>query len=233
MGMDPARIELLRKSLELHGLQCCMLTCYPDFTHPDRLERTRQLEETQSAFQIASRIGARFVRLTAGQSHPGVTHKQGLSWAVEGLSRSAQMADELGLQVVFENHTRAYPWKNDDFAMHSAVFLEILHRLESTSVMVNFDTANTIVANEDPLTLLESVVDKVVCVHAFDVKAPGSLQPVIVGTGAAPILEIFTILKKNKFDGWICVEEASRMGRSGFEQSVSNVRRTWKNSWQV
>jgi sugar phosphate isomerase/epimerase len=146
------------------------------------------------------------------------------------LGRTAPIAEKLGLQIVFENHTRAFPWKYCDFAMHSAIFLEILHQLDNTSVRVNFDTANTTVANEDPVALLESIVDKVVSVHAFDVQAPGSLKPVIVGTGAAPIPELFSILKKNGFDSWICVEEASQTGRAGFKQSVANVRRIWNNS---
>ena len=85
-------------------------------------------------------------------------------------------------------------------------------------------------SNEDPIRLLEAVKDRVVSVHAADVRAPGALEPVVLGTGVAPFPELFSILKRDGFDGWICIEEASRSGPAGFEQAVSFVRRAWQEA---
>jgi sugar phosphate isomerase/epimerase len=78
------------------------------------------------------------------------------------------------------------------------------------------------------LLLLDAVKRKVASVHAFDVRAPGSLEPVVIGTGVAPFHEIFSILKDTGFDGWICIEEASQTGAEGFERAISFVRRAWE-----
>jgi sugar phosphate isomerase/epimerase len=49
----------------------------------------------------------------------------------------------------------------------------------------------------------------------------------VLGTGLTPFIDIFATLKRAGFDGWICIEEASRTGPVGFERAVSFVRHTW------
>jgi len=220
----------LREEIERIGLKACMLASYPDFTHPDAGERIRQIEEMRNIIQVTSQLGAHLIRVTAGQRHPGVTRQQGIEWAVEGLREVLPEADRLGVTLAYENHTKGAPWQYWDFSQRSDIFLEILEGLSDTSLGVNFDTANPLVSNEDPLVLLKAVKDRVVSVHAFDVRAAGSLEPVILGTGVTPFRHIFSILKAEGFDGWICIEEASRTGAEGFEKAVSFVRRVWEET---
>ena len=73
------------------------------------------------------------------------------------------------------------------------------------------------------------VVDQVVSLHAGDTALRGSLKPVLLGTGLVPFGEIFAFLKLRDFQGWICVEEASRTGPEGVRKAVDFVRRTWDN----
>ena len=92
---------------------------------------------------------------------------------------------------------------------------------------INFDTANTLVAGDDPLPVLEAVMDRLVSVHAADTRRQGTLEPVVIGTGLVPFTEIFDALKGAGFDGWICIEEASGTGWKGVETAVSFVRQAW------
>jgi sugar phosphate isomerase/epimerase len=168
--------------------------------------------------------------VTAGQRHPGVSREQGIRWAIQGFRAILPEADRLGLTLAYENHTKGAPWHYWDFSQQSEVFLEILNGLTDTSLGVNYDTANALVSEEDPISLLEAVKQRVVSVHAADVRAPGSLEPVLLGTGVAPFRQIFSVLKGNGFDGWICIEEASRTGAAGFEQAVAFVRQAWEEA---
>jgi sugar phosphate isomerase/epimerase len=71
------------------------------------------------------------------------------------------------------------------------------------------------------------VFDQVETVHASDTRVRGRLEPVLLGTGVVPFDEVFRFLKSRGFDGWVCVEEASGMGREGIEKAVQFVRDRW------
>jgi sugar phosphate isomerase/epimerase len=225
---DTQGLDDLRETMLKYNLQLCMLACYSDFTHPDAAERSRQVEEMMTNIQTAARLGASLIRVTAGQRYPGVDREQGVEWAIQGLQQVLPEAECAGVTLAYENHTKGAPWQYWDFSQPAEIFLEILDGMAGTSLGVNYDTANALVSNEDPITLLEAVKDRVVSVHAADVRAPGALEPVVLGTGVAPFPEIFSILKSDGFDGWICIEEASRTGPIGFEQAVAFVRQAWQ-----
>jgi sugar phosphate isomerase/epimerase len=55
----------------------------------------------------------------------------------------------------------------------------------------------------------------------------GELKPVLLGTGLVPFREMFNMLKRAGFDGWICMEEASFQGQAGVEAAARFIRRTW------
>ena len=227
---DAGYLNRLREAMRRYEMELCMLACYPDFTHPDAAERALQVEEMVTDIWAAARLGAKFVRVTAGQRYPGVTREQGLEWAIGGLRQVLPVAEQAGITLAYENHTKGAPWRYWDFSQSTEVFLEILDGMSDTSLGVNFDTANALVAYEDPIALLRAVKDRVVSVHAADIRAPGSLEPVVLGTGVSPFHQIFSILKANGFDGWICIEEASGTGPVGFEEAVSFVRRAWEEA---
>jgi sugar phosphate isomerase/epimerase len=212
------------------GIELCMLACYPDFTHPDAGQRTQEIEQMKADVRLTAALGARFARVTAGQNHPGIHREQGIRWAVEGLRQALDEADKMGVTLVYENHTKGAPWQYWDFSQPAEIFLEILNNLAETSLGVCFDTANPLVIGEEPTALLEAVIKKVVVVHAFDIRASGAFEPVLVGTGVSPIKQVFFILKRNGFDGWLSIEEASRTGEEGFEKAISFVRRAWEEA---
>jgi sugar phosphate isomerase/epimerase len=217
----------LRREIERAHLQVAMLVCYSDFTTPDQHQRRSQVDDTRANIRLARTLGATLLRVTAGQRYPGVTRRQGVAWVQESLRLLLPEADRLGITLAYENHSKGAPWRYWDFSQSTEIFLEILDGLRDTSLRVNFDTANALVVNEDPLNLLAAVKDRVVSLHAADVRAPGALEPVIVGTGVAPLRQCFSVVKDSGFDGWISIEEASRTGPAGFEQAVAFVRKTW------
>jgi sugar phosphate isomerase/epimerase len=70
----------------------------------------------------------------------------------------------------------------------------------------------------------------VVSVHASDTAVRGRLEPVLLGTGVTPFGALFGRLARAGWDGWICIEEASRQGRPGVEAAVRFVRQTWEQA---
>ncbi len=64
-------------------------------------------------------------------------------------------------------------------------------------------------------------------VHVNDIRQAGRFEPVLLGTGVAPLLEIFSILVQNGFDQWVSVEEASKTGEEGFRRAVPYAEQLW------
>ena len=224
---SPAALAELRRDIEAAGMRVAMVATYPDFTHPDPARRERELALEQEAVVAAAALGAALVRVAAGQAHPETGYEAGVAWAVEGLSRLIETTRDTGVTLVYENHAKPGAWDYTDFSQPPDIFLEIVRRTAGVGLGVNFDLGNASSFAEDPVAMLEEVIDRVVSVHAADTARPGEFRPVLLGTGATPYPALFGRLKQAGWDGWICMEEASFQGRAGFEAAARFIRRTW------
>ena len=101
-----AYLDDLRQQASDAGVQIVMMATYSDFTHPDSDERQRQISDIRSLIEVGSRLGLSFLRVTAGQNHPGVAEKTGLGWAREGLLACLPDAQAAGIDVVMPQHAR-------------------------------------------------------------------------------------------------------------------------------
>ena len=217
-------------ALEEFDIQACMLACYSDFTHPDSTQRQQELTNLKADITLAKTLGMKFVRVTAGQNHPGIERTAGIRWVTDGLRRALDAAERHGITLAYENHTKGAPWDYWDFSQPTEIFLEILHALSDTPLGVCFDTANPLVLNEDVLALLDKVIERVVVLHIFDMREAGKFEAVRVGTGASPIPQVLSRMRRAGYDGWLSIEEASRLGKDGFEQSIAYVRDAWEHA---
>ena len=227
---DIETIKQTRDALEKSSITPCMLACYSDFTHPDAGQRAQELTDLKADIAFAKALGAEFIRVTAGQNHPGTQRAVGVQWVTDGFRWALDAAEKQGITLAYENHTKGAPWDYWDFSQPTEIFLEILDALSDTSLGVCFDTANPLVLGEDVLTLLEQVVHRVVVVHIFDLRAVKVFEPVRVGTGASPIPQIFSRMRRANYDGWLSIEEASRSGQEGFTESIAFVREAWQQA---
>ena len=227
---DAETIKQTRAALEKQNIIPCMLACYSDFTHPDPAQRAQELVDLKADIALAEALGAEFIRVTAGQNHPGTERAAGVQWVTDGFQRALDAAEKHGITLAYENHTKGAPWDYWDFSQPTEIFLEILDALSDTPLGVCFDTANPLVLGEDVLTLLEAVVHRIVVVHIFDLREVRVFEPVRVGTGASPIPQVFSCMRQAGYDGWLSIEEASRLGQEGFTESIAFVRKTWQQA---
>jgi sugar phosphate isomerase/epimerase len=221
----PAYLDGLRQEAAEAGVQIVMLATYTDFTHPDAAERTRQVDDLRAWIEAAARMGTSFLRVTAGQAHPGTPLDAGLDWAAAGLGACLGEADAAGVRLLYENHVRGAFWSHNDFSQPAERFLELARRTAGSGLGILFDTANCLALHDDPLAVLEQVHDRVGAVHLSDIKQAGAFEPVVIGTGVAPIEAILRSLVAGGFDGWVSIEEASRSGEPGFQQAVAFAKR--------
>lgn len=228
----PEHVDPIVRLMGETGQVTSMLCFSPDFTHPDPDERDRQLERQKAAIDLTVRLGARHCRTLSGQRFPGLTRADGVARTVEGIRRSLEHAERRGVILCLENHYKDGTWRYPEFAQPEDVFLEILDRIDSPSLGVQYDPSNATVGGYDPIRFLERVKHRVVTVHASDrYLAPGASRDALnqqdgatgyasalkhgeTGTGLNDYDAIFRILADVNFSGWISIED----GMDGLEE---------------
>lgn len=244
LGLDAIDVSLLfypdwssqavaqkRRDVEDQGISLAMITTYPDFTHPDAAQRAQELDRARQTVELAAGLGAKFLRATAGQAHPQTSSAQGVAWAAEGLSALVASAQGSGVTILFENHGNPGVWQYPDFTSDPEMFLAIYQATEGAGLGVNFDTGNAAAYAADPVALLTQVLDRVVTIHAADAMVVnGEFRPMVIGSGPTPFAALFRRLHEAKWDNWICIEEAGKLGRPGVEAAVRLIRQVWADT---
>ena len=145
-----------------------MLCFSPDFTHPDPDERRRQVARQHEAIDLTVRLGTTFCRTLSGQNVPGLSRADGMARTVDGLLRSIEYAERRGVTLCLENHYKDGTWRYPEFAQPEEIYLEILDRVDSPRLGVQYDPSNAIVGGYDPIRFLDRVLPRVVTMHASD-----------------------------------------------------------------
>lgn len=227
----PVYLNQLKRDLRNIGISPAMITTYPNFTHPDALQREREFEYLRHDIALASDVGAKFLRITAGQAHPEMPIDEGIKHVVDFFHQIAPVADKFGVKLVYENHSKPGAWDFMDFSNPPEIFLSIVEKIADTNIGVNFDTANILVSgNENTIEVLEKVIDKVETIHVAETATLGKMEPVLLGTGLAPIKDVFTTLKKYGWDKWLCIEEWGNLGVEGVVEAVKYTRKIWEET---
>ena len=227
-----ADVDPILAAMAETGQQSSMLCFSPDFTHPDPDERARQIERQRAAIDLAVKLGTRFCRTLSGQALPGLSRRDGIERTVDGLLRSLEYAERRGVVLCMENHYKDGTWRYPEFAQPEDIFLEILDRVDSPRLGVQYDPSNAIVGGYDPIRFLERVLPRVVTMHASDRSlAPGAtlddlkssdgatgysdkLRHGEVGKGLIDYDAIFRILASGGFSGWVSIED----GMNGLDE---------------
>ena len=232
-GFEASYLAEVRAAHAAAGFTCPMFCASPDFTSPDPTHRQSEVERERTMIAAAAALGAGYCRVLSGQRRPEVSREQGVKWVVECITELLPFAADHGVVLVMENHFKDNYWQFPEFAQKMDIFCEIVDRIESPWFGVNFDPSNTLLANEDPLALLERVKHRVVTMHASDRRPkPGievgpegitdytQLIHGEVGTGIIDYDAIFSLLASVRFSGWISIED----GVSGMEELQRSAR---------
>ncbi len=224
------------------GQVSSMLCFSPDFTHPDAAEQARQVERQKAAIDLAVRLGTKFCRTLSGQARPGLTRRDGIARTVDGLRRSLEYAERRDVVLCLENHYKDGTWRYPEFAQPEDIFLEILDRVDSPRLGVQYDPSNAVVGGYDPIRFLERVMPRVVTMHASDrslaagatieelrqsdgtIGYSDTLRHGEIGQGLIDYDAIFRILARARFTGWISVEDGVN-GLDELQRSVAFLQK--------
>ena len=237
-----------KRQVEDHGKVIPMMCCSPDFTHPDKAFRQKEIEKQKRWIDMTYALGGSYCRVLSGQRRPELRITEGVKLAAESIEACLPYAQERDITLIIENHYKDDFWEYPEFAQKADVFCQLVERIHHPNFGVNYDPSNTYLAGEDPIDLLKRVSRRVVTMHASDRylkygtiedlrKEEGGaigyakrLSHGEIGKGLNDYDAIFAELKRVDFDGWISIEDGVD-GMDQLERSVTFLRTKLKEFW--
>jgi sugar phosphate isomerase/epimerase len=243
-----ANWERFRDEVEATGKVIPMMCCSPDFTHPDKAFRDKEIAKQKEWIEMTYVLGGSYCRVLSGQKRPELSMEQGVELASESIKACLDFAAERNITLILENHYKDDFWEYPEFAQKMDVFTMLVDSIDHPNFGVNYDPSNTFLAGEDPLELLYKVSHRVVTMHASDrflkygtiedlrkeeggaVGYAKRLSHGEIGKGLNDYDAIFKELKRVGFDGWISIEDGVD-GMDQLERSVDFLKKKIAIYW--
>ncbi len=225
--LDPAEIARVRGLVEARGLVMPMMCYSPDFTQPAAVARLAEVTKQRRVIEVTAQLGGKLCRVLSGQRRPEVSIADGVKMAADCITELLPHAEKCGVTLILENHYKDGYWDFPEFAQKRDVFLQLLAAIpRSPWFGVNYDPSNAVVAGDDPIALLDDVLDRVVSMHASDRYFEGGtiedlqklgghqgyasiLKHGVIGRGLNDYDAIFSRLARAGFTGWISIEDGN------------------------
>jgi sugar phosphate isomerase/epimerase len=245
---NEANWPLFRRQVEDHGKVIPMMCCSPDFTHPDKSFREKEIAKQKRWIDMTYTLGGSYCRVLSGQRRPELSIEEGVKLAANCIESCLPYAQERGITLILENHYKDDFWEYPEFAQKMDVFSKLVNRIDHPGFGVNYDPSNTYIAGEDPLELLKLVSHRVVTMHASDrYLIEGTIEDLRreeggstgyvkrlrhgeIGKGLNDYDAIFSELKRVGFNGWISIEDGVE-GMDQLERSVAFLRGKMAQYW--
>ena len=245
---DKNNWTIFRRMVEDHGKVIPMMCCSPDFTHPDKKFRDKEIEKEKTWIDMTYALGGSYCRVLSGQRRPELSIGEGVKLAAGCIYECLPYAQQRNITLILENHYKDDFWEYPEFAQKADVFCKLVESVQHPNFGINYDPSNTYLAGEDPVDLLKRVSHRVVTMHASDrYLKEGTIEDLRkeeagaagyakrlshgeIGKGLNDYDAIFTELKRVGFNSWISIEDGVD-GMDQLERSVSFLRKKMEYYW--
>ena len=195
---QPAGIAATRRKFERSGLEVICINSGIRFNSPDPAERAKQLQSVTTNCEIASALGAKYVRVFGGPFPERQDHHVTFRLVREGLNRAVDEANSHGIVPLLETHDGFSTGKSsrellDGISGEIGVIWDILHPYRNGESIA--DTIKAIAPMIRHVHIKDSSEFNGL---AFDIKLPGE--------GIVPIAAAVTALKSIGYEDFLSFE---------------------------
>jgi sugar phosphate isomerase/epimerase len=202
-GFEPTYLDGLKSQLDAAGLMRVFA-----WGHPDGLEGGKSktaYKEMVEMIPHARRLGADVMRVVGSSLMFRFENHQEQIERLTGMFREAvRVAADHGVKLAIENHI--------DFTSDEIV--QLLDRVDSDHLGVNFDTANFARLLDDPVKGMRKLAPRVLATHIKDLKVNPQasvddwffFSSTPVGDGFVDNLALARLLKEAGYKGFLAVE---------------------------
>jgi sugar phosphate isomerase/epimerase len=173
---------------------------HPSWIEPDRHYRRIRVNHTKRALTLARELGARCIT-----TEPGGPVEPGASWAaalgefVEELKPVLEHAEKEGVLLLVEPEPGLLIETADQF-------LELMGRLDSPAVGMNFDIGHSYCVGDDPAPTIRRMARYIRHFHLEDIAATRVHHHLVPGEGAIDFRPVLQAVRDIGYDGWITIE---------------------------
>ena len=218
-SLDTSYLGEIKAALDEAGMERVLA-----WGHPDGLEagcNEDAWREMNALIPKTQFMGADIMRIvTSSLMFRNEPHEPQIAAIVKMLEESVKIAHDNGVILAIENHI--------DYT--SAEIEQILERVDSESLKVNFDTGNTLRMMEDPVAAARRLGPYTVATHTKDVDACRHVRPeewyffssVPVGTGLIDMPGVIDALEGAGYTGILAVESDHHKDHQDEDQLVAD-----------
>jgi sugar phosphate isomerase/epimerase len=206
---DAIREAIGRAGLEISNINAFMMNAvadprqpywHPSWIEPDRHYRQIRIDHTKRALSLARDLGARCITTEpGGPVNPGQSWSAAAALFVEGLKPVVEHAENEGVLLLIEPEPGLLIERADQF-------LEVVGRLDSAAVGMNFDVGHSFCVSEEPADAIPKLKDHIRHFHLEDIAANRVHQHLIPGRGAIDFQSTLQAIREIGYDGWLTVE---------------------------
>lgn len=195
-------------------------------------QRTEQIEIIKKGVDDAVALGAKVVRIYAGDSRNGLTLERCFDYIVGGLIAGARYAEKKGILLALENHGQ--------LAGRGDQIRKIIDEVGSDALQANINTGNFLLVNQNPADAVRGVVALAVAVTLKDFKKVADdydgilfealngekFAGAVIGEGCVNLSKILMFLKGVGYNGYLSIEyEGDEDTMTAVTRSVENARK--------
>ena len=188
------------------AIPCVDTSCF--FHYPEPQRRRKSIEMGKAYVELAAELKAPGVRVFGDRVQPGAEMPATAAWIAEGIHRLAEFAQPAGVEVWLETHGHFAP---------AAETMRILSAVNCANAGAIWDPGNAYSEFGEQLEagwqVLEGAVRHVhvkdgVPVDGLPLSEPWT--PTLVGGGMFPAQALITLLRANRYEGFISFEWQKR-----------------------
>jgi sugar phosphate isomerase/epimerase len=199
----PDRIAVSKRELVAHGVRVVGLGSSANMHEQDPAKHTAQLADARAFIDLASALGAPYVRVFGNNLVPGVPRDRLLAHIASALRELGEYAGPRNVMVLIESH--------GDFT-DSPTLVELMQRASSPAVGILWDAHHTFVqSKEDPADTARQIMPYVKHTHLKDSRPDGNARRyVLTGEGEVPVRAQFEALARHGYRGYYSFEWEKR-----------------------
>jgi sugar phosphate isomerase/epimerase len=213
-GLLAEQKQAVRSALAAHGLAISNVNAFmmnavgdprqpywhPSWIEPDRHYRQIRVEHTRRALTLARELGARCITTEpGGPVEPGDSWSAALALFVETLKPVVAHAEREGVALLIEPEPGLLVESAEQFE-------ELMRRLDSPAVGLNFDIGHFYCVGDDPAATVPRLARHARHYHLEDIAATRVHRHLIPGEGAIDFAAVLRAIQATGYEGWVTVE---------------------------
>lgn len=170
----------------------------PALSNTDSEKRQWRIKYSTDAIELAKIVGAKCISVTSGRPMNSHLPAENLSCFVDSLKELCEVGHKHDIKIGIEYEPGLLVECADEV-------LEVIEKVDSPLLGVNFDIGHSYVFGENPQQSVESLAGRIWNVHIEDIKGRKHYH-LIPGEGDLPFQAYIQALKKAGYDDFLTVE---------------------------